>query len=364
MDGIRRIEMADCTRVQFAEEGDETRRDSPFPVLYEFQVQEAAALNEGLLMEAVSSAQDTEGVTRSNVGGHHSESITIEDKTQSAAPTAIQGLYRAVRRAIGIIEKVSVSELVLSLSSRVREKYHPALVETAARDLIRKKSQAQREEATHSLEMHSVLEVTGAQLIPDHGPVAPSVAAADSHGNGHHRNSDSVLVSNRDSVTSELEAKLLAGSLCDDNPAKSKRPRLMSPRESLGDIVDKGQSVSENMALEMWLNLSEEGHYHTLHHHSGAEHSGVYWVQCPQDPPSPCEHSGALLIQLMKDVVSDTSSDAIRTTILYALIRPRPGTMLIFPGWLPHAVLPLAPGSDGPDKPKVRSRVSASFNLL
>ena len=126
--------------------------------------------------------------------------------------------------------------------------------------------------------------------------------------------------------------------------------------------------------LTAWFNVARPGQYHELHHHAGAPWSGVYWVTAPSAPPSPCEHSGALVLQLgvihaTVDGIDGADGTLAKPLCRYAVMRPLPGTALFFPGWLPHAVLPLAPSPDGHGSATtVKStdggnlRVSISFN--
>lgn len=53
---------------------------------------------------------------------------------------------------------------------------------------------------------------------------------------------------------------------------------------------------------------------------------------------------------------------ALDNVLRYAAVDPEPGTLLLFPGWLPHAVTRL----DAPDRPPdaFQPRVALAFNFV
>lgn len=127
---------------------------------------------------------------------------------------------------------------------------------------------------------------------------------------------------------------------------------------------------------EIWLNASREGHWNRLHTHEGALWSGVFYAAVPPPPADAdawrADASGALLLKPTPHAKKE-SGRTPRTEELdraplaaagpprvagddacdYALLRPAAGTVLLFPGHLHHAVLPLYGG---------RERVSVAFN--
>ncbi|KAJ8599750.1 hypothetical protein CTAYLR_003435 [Chrysophaeum taylorii] len=107
--------------------------------------------------------------------------------------------------------------------------------------------------------------------------------------------------------------------------------------------------------VEAWFNVSKCGHYNCLHDHRGARWCGVYFVQCPDPPPPPLQHSGGLLLLLRHPNPPERGR--------YAVIHPVPGTMLLFPPSLRHAVLPVAPAAVHEGGGKNALRISVSFNF-
>lgn len=89
--------------------------------------------------------------------------------------------------------------------------------------------------------------------------------------------------------------------------------------------------------LNGWVNINPPGGFNSPHQHSDAHWSGVYYVDVPESPsgsggsieflsPHPVRLSGGL-------VKAPSARDRVR-------IAPEAGDMLIFPGSLPHWVLP------------------------
>lgn len=89
--------------------------------------------------------------------------------------------------------------------------------------------------------------------------------------------------------------------------------------------------------LNGWVNVNPPGGFNSPHQHSEAHWSGVYYVDVPQSPsgnggsieflsPHPVRLTGGL-------IKAPSARDRVR-------IAPEAGDMLIFPGSLPHWVLP------------------------
>lgn len=125
----------------------------------------------------------------------------------------------------------------------------------------------------------------------------------------------------------------------------------------------------DHKEAEAWFNVSDVGNYNCLHSHRGASWSGVVFVQAPPPCLPPVEHSAHLLFCLRHPELGGPPG-------LYAAFAPRPGTMLIFPSSLKHAVLPIAPDAllhishrddrqnCPPSLPPSALRISLSFNLF
>lgn len=107
-----------------------------------------------------------------------------------------------------------------------------------------------------------------------------------------------------------------------------------------------------------WANVASGGAgHHGLHDHDGALLSGVLYLSVPA-PPGGCSATGGeLLLRTATSAPADAAGAAAGSWCEFAGVTPLRGLLLLFPGWLPHAVLPMpaaAPGSE---------RVSLSFNL-
>jgi hypothetical protein len=103
--------------------------------------------------------------------------------------------------------------------------------------------------------------------------------------------------------------------------------------------------------LQAWANVSRTGAFNKTHNHAGVTWSGTYYVD-PGEPP-PEAHDGTPLLLIDPDPGRSTT---FFPTLLpmNALIRPEPGLMVLFPGYLPHMVFP---------HQGRRPRISIAFNL-
>ena len=118
-------------------------------------------------------------------------------------------------------------------------------------------------------------------------------------------------------------------------------------------------------SADCWVNSLPTGAYHTLHDHGSTTYSAVLHATsggaalCLQlstlgsiQSPDPVVHG-----EYMWPARSHTSLDAQRLVeTKYAAITPEAGTVIVFPGWLPHAVPP-----HKPEEPRVSA--AANFNL-
>mmetsp|Transcript_11865 Transcript_11865/g.47857 ORF Transcript_11865/g.47857 Transcript_11865/m.47857 type:complete len:356 (+) Transcript_11865:3-1070(+) len=133
-------------------------------------------------------------------------------------------------------------------------------------------------------------------------------------------------------------------------PPKTRRFRL------LVDDDGRGVAVPSDPRSEAWFNVSGEGHYNRAHDHRGATWSGTYWIRVPATPPPPLHHSGAFLVDFEDDRPPGDDGEPPETTpaTSYALIRPKPGVLVLFPPTLKHAVLPVAPWPTAPQREAAR----------
>lgn len=121
--------------------------------------------------------------------------------------------------------------------------------------------------------------------------------------------------------------------------------------------------LSELEPRHAWANVSRPEAYNGLHDHEGALWSGVFYAQVPLACAGGA--SGALVLRTAvggltaKQAASAAQLDAAAPAVgwcRFAAVEPREGTLLLFPGWLPHAVLPLK-------GPAASMRISFSFNV-
>jgi len=112
-------------------------------------------------------------------------------------------------------------------------------------------------------------------------------------------------------------------------------------------------------AISGWLNSSSPSSFNCLHDHGDSELSVVYFVRAGSDIPSrDNEHiqAGSLLLRPQLAPFSHQYG--------YIDIAPRPGELWVFPGHLPHAVLPrvLSPADEGVSE-DLSMRISVACNV-
>ena len=101
----------------------------------------------------------------------------------------------------------------------------------------------------------------------------------------------------------------------------------------------------------VWININKKGDYNGLHDHTNSTFSGVIYIA--GDFTESCivfEHPHPIEYFFYKSIVDETSPFAIEEVAL----KPKPGTMYIFPSWLRHKVPPYK---------KEDSRISIAFNF-
>lgn len=101
-----------------------------------------------------------------------------------------------------------------------------------------------------------------------------------------------------------------------------------------------------------WANVSRKGNYHRIHNHPGSSWSGVYYVDAGQEVPAqPLSGVLELLDPRPFTEMVFTPGEPFGQK---AIIRPRAGSMVIFPGWLYHFVNPYLGEGE---------RISVAFNV-
>lgn len=133
--------------------------------------------------------------------------------------------------------------------------------------------------------------------------------------------------------------------------------------EAVNHMVGAGLKMAEQMgrkekprpgrlAAQAWANVSRAGSYHRTHNHPGSAWSGVYYVEAGDESPD-APLSGVLELPDPRPYANMTSTpgDPFGQKVL---VRPKNGTIIMFPGWLPHFVNPYV----GPGE-----RISIAFNV-
>lgn len=128
---------------------------------------------------------------------------------------------------------------------------------------------------------------------------------------------------------------------------------LRMAAEATGQTLRGARETRFNFAVSAWANVSRDGHYNTVHSHSGAHWSGVYYVSTgtlgDDNPRNGAiefvdPRGGAAMLRPPVGTFEETQ-----------LLAPQPGLMLIFPGWLKHYVHPFRGTGE---------RISIAFNIV
>ena len=88
--------------------------------------------------------------------------------------------------------------------------------------------------------------------------------------------------------------------------------------------------------ISAWANVSRRGNYHRMHNHPGSAWSGVYYVSASSADNSlggVLEFYDPRQFTEMVDVPGSPYGQRMH-------IRPKPGLLVVFPGWLYHFVHP------------------------
>lgn len=101
-----------------------------------------------------------------------------------------------------------------------------------------------------------------------------------------------------------------------------------------------------------WANVNESGDYNRTHMHPNNHLSGVYYVDTGEPDPSLIPNGAIEFLDPRPAVgVYDLPGVVVPSTWT---VQPEAGTLLMFPSWIRHAVLPYV--GEGP-------RISIAFNL-
>lgn len=139
--------------------------------------------------------------------------------------------------------------------------------------------------------------------------------------------------------------------------------------------TDGAAASSELRApTEAWINASRSGHLNLLHHHSDSTWSGAYYVAdgrgdvvgylggrllfrlLPGGGNGGCEPDEEVHVPRMalRGIGEEGEAAEGGAAAAFADVEPLPGSLVIFPGWLSHAVAPHFGTSE---------RISVSFNV-
>jgi hypothetical protein len=132
---------------------------------------------------------------------------------------------------------------------------------------------------------------------------------------------------------------------------------------------------------EGWLNVSGRRNWNHLHNHAGFTYAGVYFVDDGGSLDGDNNFAGRLYLlagapaEMSKDdwmhmhprsqMHPRTELELEEQEIRYVKIDPVPGTIVIFPSYVPHFVLPVetSPVSDGIEEARDGApRISVAFN--
>lgn len=102
--------------------------------------------------------------------------------------------------------------------------------------------------------------------------------------------------------------------------------------------------------LSAWANINRRGDFNEMHTHPGATWSGVYYVDHGELNPD----AEGTSIHLSDPCPARTNIFFPTLSCQNVLFKPEPGLMILFPGYVPHAVLP-----HRGDRP----RISIAFNV-
>lgn len=103
-----------------------------------------------------------------------------------------------------------------------------------------------------------------------------------------------------------------------------------------------------------WVNVCQGDAYHGLHDHAGSLLSGVLYCQLPEQVPLSGGGGGGG--ELVLRVATSREHGEPRSWASFAAVTPTVGLLIVFPGWLPHCVLPMRAHSG------TKPRISLSFN--
>jgi uncharacterized protein (TIGR02466 family) len=117
----------------------------------------------------------------------------------------------------------------------------------------------------------------------------------------------------------------------------------------VADFLELG--AADHEITGCWANVAPPGASHRTHSHPNNFLSGVYYVRLPEGADTINFHDPRPQTGILRPPV--TALTAYNTD--QVVVKVAPGTLLVFPAWLPHSVDPNASGAN---------RISVSFNVM
>ena len=168
---------------------------------------------------------------------------------------------------------------------------------------------------------------------------------------------------------------------CFESGANARFARLCEAAVDIAEADDstfggKRRLLQKSENSEAWLNVNSHGCWNSLHTHTGSSWSGVYWAKVPSNDVS----SGGDLLLKPSPHITETKTlseietlrlmiqDEIRNCALgpgccdYINVKPVVSSLLLFPSYLQHAVVPLFV-SEQHRASSAGERVSFAFNF-
>ena len=125
-----------------------------------------------------------------------------------------------------------------------------------------------------------------------------------------------------------------------------------------------------------WLSVNRAGHYNCMHVHDKARWSAVYYVHEGEACPHDANCSGRLIFRggpskrrrLDGDELGRAAHGAATPTLSthsFLAVPPEPGALWLFPGGIPHAVMPTshAGSRQGRRDLRAHARISVAINF-
>jgi len=141
------------------------------------------------------------------------------------------------------------------------------------------------------------------------------------------------------------------------SPGLEKNHPVLNPL--IKDILDKGEQYRKFIKYKyplkmgkMWLNINKQKDYNLEHHHPNCFLSGVFYINI-NGGEIMFKHPGWSSMEYDWPSTRFEQTTVHNSTLWKVL--PKPNTLIIFPSWLVHSVLPNNSNEE---------RITISFNLI